>query len=89
MQKIAINEVLNQSLQSGITTLNTYQKADKSKVGRKRIPKEQHTNKIIHFYLNAKELQDLVNIASKECLSVHAFVKKEVLKMIKKERREC
>lgn len=89
MQKPSIEEVLNKTLASGVTTLNTFEKADKSKAGRKKIPKEQRTDKIVHFYLTEAQLNSLKEIAEEDCLSVQAFVKKEVLKLLKSKEAEA
>jgi len=83
MKKTAINEVLNQTISSGVTTMNTYEKADKSRAGRKKIAAEARTDKNVYFLLNAEQFETLKKIAEEECLSYQAFVKKEILKIIK------
>lgn len=79
---------IEKALKSGVAEQRTFQKAEKSKPGRKKVADEAKTNKNVAFLLNSEQFETLKEIADKECLSYHAFVKKEVLKIIREYSKE-
>lgn len=89
MASVDLNQVLNKTIQSDITQQNTFAKADskiekqRQKPGRKTKPSEELCNKGVNFYLTAAQFDALKKLADDECLSIQAFSKKTILRLLK------
>lgn len=89
MKKAAITDVLNQAVQSGVTTLNTYEEADKKRnkpSTRKKI--EEKIDKPVSLYFTQTQYDLLEKMAKQDYVSTSLFIKRLILKFIDQNRNK-
>lgn len=82
MKKQSISSVINKTMGSGISELNTFQKAENAKAGRKKMPPSEKKTKFVHFWLSESEYKELQSYANAEYMTIHAFVKRKIMKFL-------
>lgn len=74
---------IKEALKSGIIEQRTYQKAEQSRVGRKKKEESQKAKHSITIYLTQEQKDSLQNIAEKESETIGYLCKKIILKHLK------
>ena len=75
---------IEEALKSNSSRLKTYEKADKSKAGRKPLAKEERRTNVITLKFNDNDFNILKKLADEDLEeSVHHYIRKLVLKKIK------
>lgn len=78
-----INSVLN-ALNSETSKQKTFEKSGTAKIGRKKLPKEEKRNNRVVLQFTQAEFEELQNLANLEFENITLFIRKIVLKSIKK-----
>ncbi|WP_270985527.1 ribbon-helix-helix domain-containing protein [Campylobacter helveticus] len=85
MQKMTLS--INEALKSGITEQRTFEKAQKSKSGRKAKAQDEKLNNPVTFYLNKSDYEFLNNLAQDEEETIQKFCKKIIMRFLKQIRK--
>ena len=79
---------ISEALKSGVAEQRTFEKAQKSKSGRKPKPKEEKLNNPVGFYLNKNDYELLSKLAEEEEDTIQRFCKKIVMKFLKSTKKK-